>query len=141
MAEPAPRFAGVLETCLYHGHGEREETIHFYTETLGLAEVARWDHGLALRVGAGVLLLFDRDRLREREGPIADHGSEGPGHACLVSDPAGYAAWKTRLASASVRVTHEHKWGSERRSIYFHDPAGNLLEIADGDLWPQATEK
>ena len=91
---------------------------------------------MAFRVGAGVLLLFDRQRLAGREGPIAAHGTVGPGHACLVVDSGGYEGWRERLDGAGVEVTHEHEWKGGRRSLYFHDPAGNLLEIADGDLWP-----
>jgi catechol 2,3-dioxygenase-like lactoylglutathione lyase family enzyme len=131
-----PRLEGVLETCLYHAHTEREQVLRFYGETLALAEVAGWDDGVAFRVGPSVLLLFDRDRLAERDGPIADHGCAGPGHACLLTDAENYAKWKRRLAASGVPVTHEHEWSGGRRSVYFHDPAGNLLEIAEGDLWP-----
>jgi catechol 2,3-dioxygenase-like lactoylglutathione lyase family enzyme len=49
-----------------------------------------------------------------------------------------YEAWKGRIAAAGLEVTHEHEWSEGRRSFYFNDPAGNLLEIADGDLWPEA---
>ena len=45
--------------------------------------------------------------------------------------------WRERLGAAGVEITHEHDWEGGRRSLYFHDPAGNLLEIADGDLWPR----
>ena len=106
---------------------------------LGLPLVARWPDGLAFRVGGGVLLLFDRELLAERSGPISAHGSHGPGHACLLAGGAGrYEAWRRRLEAEGVEITHEHAWGDERRSFYFADPAGNLLEIADGDLWPAA---
>jgi catechol 2,3-dioxygenase-like lactoylglutathione lyase family enzyme len=131
-----PTFDGVLETCLYHGTDARQEMFAFYADLLGLPEVARWDDGVAFRAGPGVILLFDRDRLADREGPIAEHGSSGPGHACLFTDRHRYERWKQRLTDRGVEITHEHEWSGERRSMYFHDPAGNLLEIADGDLWP-----
>ena len=35
-----------------------------------------------------------------------------------------------------IEITHEQEWQGGRRSFYFKDPAGNLLEIADGDIWP-----
>jgi catechol 2,3-dioxygenase-like lactoylglutathione lyase family enzyme len=41
------------------------------------------------------------------------------------------------LRRHDVEITHEHAWDSGRRSFYFQDPAGNLLEIADGELWPR----
>jgi catechol 2,3-dioxygenase-like lactoylglutathione lyase family enzyme len=129
-------LGGILETCLYHEPGEAEAVERFYTEALGLRPVSRWPGGLALRTGAGVLLLFDREATASRSGPISDHGSTGPGHACLLTDEAGYEPWRARLLAAGVEITHEHEWEGGRRSFYFNDPAGNLLEIASADLWP-----
>ena len=136
---PGPPFDRVLETSLYHDTAETAEVERFYSEVLGLALVGRWADGMAFRVGAGVLLLFDRELLPGRGGPISDHGTTGPGHACLVAAGAGeYEAWVECLGREGVAITHEQAWGEERRSIYFQDPAGNLLEIADGDLWPES---
>jgi catechol 2,3-dioxygenase-like lactoylglutathione lyase family enzyme len=129
-------FDGILETALYHDASERAEVERFYAEALGLRQVSAWPDGIAFRIGDGVLLLFDRDGLTQREGPIADHGSVGPGHACLMAAGPAYEEWKRRLTKRGVRITHEHEWKGGRRSFYFLDPAGNLLEIADGDLWP-----
>lgn len=133
----AAHLSGPLETCLYHDGDQADEVERFYTELLGLDLVSRWPGGLGFRAGPGMLLLFDREQLGGREGPISAHGSLGPGHACLLSAPGiAYESWKARLAAAGIAITHEHEWPTARRSIYFHDPAGNLLEIADGDLWP-----
>lgn len=132
---PSPDLAGVLETALYHDTADREAVEHFYGEVLGLPAVAAWEDGIAFRIGAGVLLLFDRERLAQRGGPIADHGTTGPGHACLQAAADGYERWRDHLEAAGVPIAHDHDWGV-RRSFYFKDPSGNLLEIADGDLWP-----
>ena len=133
----ADGFDAVLETCLYHDGGRAEEVQRFYEELLGLPRVARWADGMAFRVGAGVLLLFDRELLGKRSGPISEHGCSGPGHACLLAGGGDrYDAWKRRLEAEGVEITHEQDWDSGRRSFYFADPAGNLLEVADGDLWP-----
>ena len=135
---PAP-LDGVLETSLYHGAAQAAAVESFYVESLGLQLVSRWPGGFALRVGGGVLLLFERETLADRDGPIADHGTTGPGHACLLAGGAGaYDGWRDRLSSAGVEITHEHEWEGGRRSFYFNDPAGNLLEIADADIWPKA---
>jgi catechol 2,3-dioxygenase-like lactoylglutathione lyase family enzyme len=136
MANQPAGFDRVLETALYHDPSEREDVERFYSEVLALPVVSRWPDGLAFRVGPGVLLLFDRDGLSEREGPIAAHGSSGPGHACLIAAGPEYEASRQRLVDEGVTITHEHEWDAGRRSFYFHDPAGNLLEVADGDLWP-----
>ena len=136
MAPAETQLTGVLETSLYHSSGESEAMDRFYSEVLGLRQVAGWGDGRAFRLGLGVVLLFDRDRIAGREEPIAAHGSEGPGHVCFVAAGGEYDAWRERLAAEGVEITHEQDWPSGRRSLYFTDPAGNLLEIADGDLWP-----
>jgi catechol 2,3-dioxygenase-like lactoylglutathione lyase family enzyme len=136
---PNPDFVGVLETVLYHDAADRVAVERFYCDVLGLAAVAGWEDGVAFRIGRGVLLLFDRDRLAQRAGPIADHGASGPGHACLQAGSEDYEHWRHRLETAGVDVVHDHDWGSAR-SFYFKDPAGNLLEIADSDLWPTRDE-
>ncbi len=125
----------MLETALYHDTAEREAVERFYRETIGLPAVAAWEDGVAFRVGGGVLLLFDRERVARRAGPIADHGTAGPGHACLRAAAEDYERWRAQLQAAGVQIVHDHDWGG-RRSFYFKDPAGNLLEVADGDLWP-----
>ena len=133
-----PKLAGLLEACLYHAAEERAAVERFYGEALDLPAVASWPDGVAFRVGGAVLLLFDRERLAERDGPIAEHGTTGPGHACLFTDGDGYERWRERLQGLGIEITHEHEWSGGRRSLYFKDPAGNLLEIADGDLWPRS---
>jgi catechol 2,3-dioxygenase-like lactoylglutathione lyase family enzyme len=127
---------GVLETALYYPHSLRDQVLAFYDETLGMPRVAGWDDGTAYRLGPGVLLLFDRDLVAERTGPVADHGAEGPGHVCLVAEQERYGELRARLVAAGVEITHDHEWSAGKRSFYFKDPAGNLLEVADADLWP-----
>jgi len=134
----ARNLTGVLETSLYHDGGGREAVERFYGDLLGLTVVAGWPDGLAFRVGSGVLLLFDRDRLAERGGPVADHGSSGPGHACLLTGGDEYERWREQLEAAGVEIVHDSDWSGGGRSFYFKDPAGNLLEIADRDIWPAA---
>ena len=128
--------AGVLESALYYPHAERGEVLAFYEETLGLRQVASWDNGCAYRLGPGVLLLFDLELLDDQGGPVSDHGAAPGGHVCLVADSGEYEAVRERLAAAKVEITHDHDWPKGGRSFYFKDPAGNLLEVADSDLWP-----
>ncbi|MBW3608640.1 MAG: VOC family protein [Actinobacteria bacterium] len=134
----ARTLAGVLETVLYHDGGSRAAIERFYGDLLGLPAVADWGDGIAFRIGPGVLLLFDRERLAERGGAIADHGTSGPGHACLLAPAGEYERWREHLRRAGVAIVHDSTWGDSGRSFYFKDPAGNLLEIADRDIWPQS---
>ena len=129
---------GVLESVLYHEPGEAEEMLHFYRDTLGLPVVATWEDGTALRVGAGLILLFDRKGLEARAGPIAAHGTSGASHLALLASPEDYEAWREGLAAAGVEIVHEQEWSDRRHSFYFHDPGGNLIEIVGGDIWPPA---
>ena len=135
----ARRLVGVLETALYHDGGGREEVERFYGEVLGLPVIASWEDGIVFRVGDGVLLVFDRELLARRGGPIADHGTRGPGHACLRAGDGEYERWREHLQGAGVEIVHDAQWGDSARSFYFKDPAGNLLEIADCDFWPRPT--
>jgi catechol 2,3-dioxygenase-like lactoylglutathione lyase family enzyme len=135
VSADAAGLEGVLETCLYHDESEREPMEAFYGEILGLEATARWPDGLAYRLGAGVVLVFDRDKLAAGDGPIKEHGTRGPGHSCFTVERDAYVAWRDRLGAEGVEITHEQEWPGGRRSFYFKDPAGNLLEIADGDLW------
>ena len=48
-----------------------------------------------------------------------------------------YERWRERLTAAGVEIVQDSAWGGGGRSFYFKDPAGNLLEIADCDFWPQ----
>ena len=76
-----PGLVGVLETVLYHESAEREAVECFYGDVLGLTAAARWKDGIAFRIGRGVMLLFDREQLALRAGPMGDHGTSGTGHA------------------------------------------------------------
>ncbi len=131
---------GVLETALYHEPEEAEEMLRLYRDVLGMPVVASWEDGTALRVGAGLILLFDRERLARRGGPIAGHGTRGPSHLALLASSDDYETWREALGAAGVEIVHEQEWSDARHSLYFHDPAGNLIEIAGGDIWPPAPE-
>jgi len=137
VANRSPRLDGILETVLYCAPADRAEVERFYSEVLGLARVARWGDGTSFRVGPGVLLVFDLEQLADRDDPIADHGTAGPGHVCLLAAPDDYERWREHLGAQGVEIAHEHEWSEGRRSFYFRDPAGNLLEIAGEDIWPQ----
>jgi catechol 2,3-dioxygenase-like lactoylglutathione lyase family enzyme len=125
------QLTAVLETVLYHASGEEDALARFYGEVLGLPRIGG---GLTFRVGAGVLLLFNRERSSVQSTP-PPHGASGPIHTCFVADD--YDGLKQRVADAEVPILEERSWDNGVRSFYFHDPAGNVLEIADGDLWPR----
>ena len=101
-----------------------------------MREVSGWREGTVFRLGSGVLLLFDRELLAENDSPVAQHGSSGIGHVCFLAAPDSYDSMRERLAEAGVEIEHDHEWPDDGRSFYFRDPAGNLLEVANADIWP-----
>lgn len=133
MGAHPPPLDGILETVLYYDSPNAEQTLAFYRDVLRLPQKA----GMAFRVSeAQVLLLFDAERSTAQEDP-PPHGARGPGHACFVVPADGYERWRSHLADRGVEIVREIEWPNGVKTFYFHDPAGNLLEIADGDLWPR----
>lgn len=127
------QLAGILETVLYCTTENEEHTRRFYRDVLGLEPFSADSAGF--RVGPGVFLLFNRERSSQQEWP-PPHGAAGPGHTCFVAASGEYERWKEHLRARGVEITNETTWDSGIRSFYFDDPAGNVLEIAEGDLWP-----
>ena len=76
-------------------------------------------------------------RAAEGDAPptLPPHGASGSVHTCFVVADEVYARWKAWLASRDVEIIQEVAW-SRGFSFYFHDPDGNLLEIANADIWP-----
>src|SRR5712691_7070483 len=122
------RLAGVLETVLYYGSDQQDDTERFYENVLGLESLGLGRWSLAFRLGQGVVLLFDRERSSTQDEP-PPHGASGSIHAAFLAAPGEYEAWKERLADRGVTLIDEIAWDSGLRSCYFNDPAGNLLEI------------
>ena len=129
------RLERILETVLYYSSGQDDELARFYGEVLGLQALGRG--GLTFRVGDGLLLLFDADLSSAQSRP-PPHGARGPVHTCFVARPDDYEGWKQRVTDEVGSILEEIEWDGGVRSFYCHDPAGNVLEIADGDLWPES---
>ena len=124
----------LFESALYVGDLAAAE--RFYVEVIGLEVESRFpDRGLALRCDSGVLLLFDPEVTRVREGPIPAHGVVGAGHIAFLAREEELPGWRAHLAAHGVAIEEEIVWAQGGRSIYFRDPAGNSLELAPPTLW------
>jgi catechol 2,3-dioxygenase-like lactoylglutathione lyase family enzyme len=133
MPESPPRLTRVLETVLYYT--DAEATQRFYTDVLGLRLLdVEPGRSIFYRLGDSVLLLFKADETLQGR-TLPPHGATGPIHTCFQVLPDEYERWKAHLASHDVPVIHETRW-PKGLSFYFHDPHGNLLEIANEDIWP-----
>lgn len=134
MSENTPPLTGVLETVLYFSDEARAAA--FYGGILGFRRLDREPgRSLFYRAGSSVFLLFDAQATR-LPGKLPPHGCEGPGHTCFLVPPDSYARWKAHLEGEGVGILGEMDW-PKGRSFYFRDPDGNLLEIADADIWPR----
>jgi len=81
-----------------------------------------------------VLLLFD-PQITRKGGTIPAHGATGTGHLCFVVPAEDYDRRRERLDDHGVERLQELDWPGGR-SFFFRDPSGNLLEIANHDIWP-----
>jgi catechol 2,3-dioxygenase-like lactoylglutathione lyase family enzyme len=133
-----PKLSRILETVLYCRDDTRNEMIRFYDEVLGLRE--NRVSGAGYRLSNGMLLLFNADKSAIQSSP-PPHGTTGRGHTCFVAPDGAYEAWKNWIRQADIEIIEEIEWTSplSGRSFYFHDPAGNVLEIADSDIWPKSS--
>jgi catechol 2,3-dioxygenase-like lactoylglutathione lyase family enzyme len=102
---------GVLETVLYYRTEQGEAVEHFYRDVLGLRPLGRFDWMMAFRAGGDVY------------------------HTAFLAPADEYERWKGHLAEQGVPLIEEIT-RDIGRSVYFRDPAGNLLEIMDADPWP-----
>jgi catechol 2,3-dioxygenase-like lactoylglutathione lyase family enzyme len=133
MSPKPPPLSGVLETVLYFTDQQATET--FYQDVLGMRLVGREPgRSLFFRAGGSVFLLFHAENARHT-ATAPPHGARGPIHCCFRVAADAYPAWKAHLAARGVKTLKEIDW-ERGLSFYFHDPHGNVLEIANADIWP-----
>ncbi len=130
--------SAVLETVLYAE--DLDAARQFYAGVLGLPEVAAEPgRHVFFRCGAGMLLVFNPKQTivppAKGKLPVPPHGGLGPGHLCFRGSHAEIAEWRGRLKSAGVPIEADFEWPQGGRSIYFRDPAGNSIEVAEPRIW------
>jgi catechol 2,3-dioxygenase-like lactoylglutathione lyase family enzyme len=130
--------AGILETVLYAK--DLGATEAFYRDVLGLEPFTRAEgRHLFYRCGDQVLLIFNPEATSVPPAPgalpVPPHGAAGPGHICFRAPAAEIDAWVARLAAQGIAIEADFEWPGGGRSIYFRDPAGNCLEIAEPRIW------
>src|SRR4249919_2589186 len=105
-----------------------EAAERFYHGVLGLELVSRMEgRGLAFRCGATVLLVFDPARTRVPDAGVPPHGATGEGHIAFRIDESELESWRNRLKESEVTIEAEVEWPTGGRSLYFRDPAGNVV--------------
>lgn len=135
----APHLIGTLESALYAE--DLDAAAAFWTGIIGLPQIGHAPgRHVFFRCGGQILLVFDPRATIQPPGPdarlpVPPHGAQGAGHFCMAAAPEMIGAWKTYLQSKGVAIEADLDWPKGGRSIYFRDPAGNSIEIADPAIW------
>lgn len=143
METSKPPIIGTLESALYAADLDAAEV--FWTRVMGLRVFQKVEgRHVFFRVVEGqpaqVLLVFNPDATRQPPRadarlPVPPHGAQGAGHYCLAVPADAMDAWRAHLSGAGVGIEADFLWPNGRRSIYFRDPAGNSIELADPAIW------
>ena len=138
MAASNGQIIGVYETVLYAS--DVGTTARFYSDVLGLTLVDGPDElAAAFRLAdGGILLIFDPGRASAPGRRVPSHGAEGAEHVAFTVEAGELDACAADLRRRGVEIEREIGWNGRGRSIYFRDPAGNSVELVEGDIWPAA---
>jgi len=134
-----PAIAGVIETTLCCPDLEAAEA--FYTEVLGFEVFAKEEgRHVFFRCGTAMFLLFNPEYTSTKVSMVGDarmpfHGFTGAGHVAFRATDAEIDVWWKRLDTHGVEVESEIIWPEGGRSIFFRDPATNLLEFVTPTTW------
>lgn len=127
------KFTQIKETCLYIR--DLEQAKEFYHHKLGLPIIDyTTSKHLFLRVGNSVLLCFNPEDSKQKVSPPA-HFAEGKQHVAFEVDFEDYAKSKKEISSKNIQITDEMTWPGGKKSFYFEDPEGNVLEIVPDGIW------
>lgn len=124
----------IKETCLYIN--DLQQAKEFYHGVLGLPVITYVpDKHLFLRAGQSVLLLFNPEDSKSKSSPPAHFGG-GKQHFAFEVSPENYDSSKSEIELKGIEILEEVTWKSGKKSFYFNDPEGNVLEILpEGGIW------
>jgi catechol 2,3-dioxygenase-like lactoylglutathione lyase family enzyme len=124
----------IIETAIYVDDLQSAEDL--YERVLGLRAIGKdAGHHVFFQVGDSTVLLAFLAEATLTSDQLPAHGAKGPGHLALGIDLQGLDAWRKHLQSAGVTIEKEVVWPKGGRSIYFRDPAGNLVELVTPGVW------
>ena len=128
-------MVGVYETVLYAG--DVAVTARFYADVLGLQLLEQpTELSAAFRLpDGGVLLIFDPTRSSIAGRPVPSHGATGAGHVAFAVEPGTLDLSADELRLNGIEIEQEMTWDEGGRSVYVRDPAGNSVELVDGEAW------
>jgi len=124
----------VLESVLYVE--DLAAARQFYVEVLGIPEIyGDLERHIFLRCDNSVLILFRANKTIVPGAGVPPHGTVGPGHVAFSATEEEIEKWRKRLDAAGLSIIEEVHWPNGAHSIYFHDPAENVLEFVTPNLY------
>jgi catechol 2,3-dioxygenase-like lactoylglutathione lyase family enzyme len=125
----------VHETVIYAR--DAAAAADFYRDLLGLRAIAPpGERAAAFRLDdGGVLLIFEPDSSRAPGRSVPSHGATGEGHVAFRLEPGETEELRPRLESMAIEIEREITWPLGGHSVYIRDPAGNSVELIEGEIW------
>ena len=131
------KFNKVIETCIYSTNLAKMK--QFYADILGLELVSEEsERSIFFKVGKSMLLVFNPEKTRTDSGSVFPlHGAIPPSeiHVALEVSKSDLESAKQLLSQKGIGIEKELVWNGSK-SVYFRDPANNLIEIISEGAWP-----
>ena len=131
------KIGKIVETSIYSTN--LEDMKDFYVNKLGLEFVSEQkNRHVFLKTDNNMLLIFNHEiTITENE---TSHGASTPPsviHIAFEIDSGEYDTAKKMLIESNIQIEKEIEWGNRigSKSIYFRDPAGNLVEFITKNYW------
>ena len=133
------KFRKIVETCIYSS--DLETMRNFYVNKVGLEFVSEEkERHVFLKTDKSMLLIFNPQNTRiEGNSRFPIHGAITPPaciHLALEIEKNDYNNSKNILMQNDIAIEKEIAWNNGSGSIYFRDPAGNLVEFVTKGNWP-----
>ncbi len=132
------KFNKIVEICIHSSNfGEMK---NFYIHSLGLDLVSE-EKGrhVFLKTGKSMLLIFNPENTLNNSNSIFPiHGAITPPsilHFAFEIKKEDYENWKNLLQMKKISIDKELEMRNSK-SIYFHDPSGNIVELITDNFWP-----